>query len=446
MKISNYNLFGKAKTIGGHFIYNSFTGKYLYFDAGDFCNVKQCLDLNNFEKLNVHLVGKLRDAGIIIEDERDEYSEFCYRKIVNRFSDDSDLNFTILPTTVCNFSCVYCYEDPQNSKVMDINTADGTVKYIAKEINSKAHRSNKLSVTWYGGEPLLNIEMMDYLTNELKQLCCWNELDYSSSIVTNGYLLDKLTKEKLADLKITSMQITLDGTEKLHDTRRKLKNGRGTFRTIVANIKNLRKFSNIKIVIRINVDKNNVENIGALIEFLEREKLLKIVSLSVAPVVCATKYSETYCNESYHIYSRPEFGLAISKKQLELINKKILFQQLPKPLKTGSFCRTESLQSGNVIDPNGNLFGCWHDVSFPERQIGNIYEGKMCNSCYLHKYALQNPVGCLECGSCKVLPLCGGGCPSVLAHGQRFACHDWKNEETIMNIVEATHINDMEIL
>ena len=54
------------------------------------------------------------------------------------------------------------------------------------------------------------------------------------------------------------MRITLDGEKEIHDKRRVLCNGDGTFDVIVSNIK---KFSEkgIRVKIRVNIDKENVD-------------------------------------------------------------------------------------------------------------------------------------------------------------------------------------------
>ncbi len=445
MKQSKYNILGKAKILDGYFIYNSFTGKYLYIDDNNqFFHIRTALNSNDFNELTSDMRDKLEKMGCIIESTRNEYSEFSYRKMQSRYSYNSDTSFTILPTTGCNFSCVYCYENPKNIKYMDVDTANAVIKYIANDISSQSGNSKHLSVCWYGGEPLLNISMIEYLTDELNQFCDWNEMSYSSSMVSNGYLLDQVTENQIKDLKIEHVQITLDGAEKTHNSRRQLKCGKGTFKKIIENIKKITEYSSVAVNLRVNIDKSNVDDLELLIGHLEKEGVLNGVSISVAPVVCATEYSGAYCDENSDIFTRPDFGLTMSTKQIELADKRVMFQTLPRPLKSGSFCRTEAIRSGNVIDPSGVLFGCWHDVSFPDRQIGTINDGKKQTACYLQKYAMQNPIDNSECKNCKALPLCGGGCPSVTAETGRLACHDWKYDETMVNLVESTYIKKME--
>jgi len=80
-------------------------------------------------------------------------------------------------------------------------------------------------------------------------------LDFKNAqMTTNGYLLDKAKSERLNDLKIDSIQITLDGTKDIHDSRRTLSGGEPTFQRILDNIDSLMHSSyRGKCDIRVNI-------------------------------------------------------------------------------------------------------------------------------------------------------------------------------------------------
>ncbi len=64
-----------------------------------------------------------------------------------------------------------------------------------------------LSLTWYGGEPLLRFETIRRLTEQIQTL----DLRFSRKPITNGYLLNDEVIAQVDALKITSIQLTLDG-------------------------------------------------------------------------------------------------------------------------------------------------------------------------------------------------------------------------------------------
>lgn len=64
-----------------------------------------------------------------------------------------------------------------------------------------------------------------------------------------------------------------------------------------------------------------------------------------------------------------------------------------------------------LIDPLGDLYKCWNDVSRKEFRVGNVYTGVEYNTA-LSKYLNYEAVNQEKCMHCSVLPLCLGGCPN----------------------------------
>ena len=116
--------------------------------------------------------------------------------------DDPVQNVTILTTTECNARCYYCFEHGIRQYPMTREIADATVKYIKKNYPEK-----QLAINWFGGEPLLNFEIIKYITAQLKE----SGYEIISHITTNGSLLTKemidYLQREYSDL---SFQITID--------------------------------------------------------------------------------------------------------------------------------------------------------------------------------------------------------------------------------------------
>lgn len=90
-------------------------------------------------------------------------------------------------------------------------------------------------------------------------------------MITNGYLLDADKIEQLNQLRINAIQITLDGPEEVHDTRRLLGSGRPTFRRIIENVRTLMNSSYKGFCsIRVNINKTNIRSfLGLRSQLLE---------------------------------------------------------------------------------------------------------------------------------------------------------------------------------
>ena len=102
-------------------------------------------------------------------------------------------------------------------------------------------------------------EKITYFLNKAKEA----KLDVC--IVTNGYTLREYS-EILKICTIREVQITLDGTEDIHDSRRHLKGGGKTFERIVEGVDSCLE-NNISVNLRAVIDKENIYNLPAIAQF-----------------------------------------------------------------------------------------------------------------------------------------------------------------------------------
>jgi len=92
------------------------------------------------------------DASI----DEEEIEKLEIEKIKNN---NGYLSFIILPTDDCNFRCQYCYEDHEKRR-MSISYLDLIARFVDKNIE----KYKGLKVEWFGGEPLLELESIYYLS------------------------------------------------------------------------------------------------------------------------------------------------------------------------------------------------------------------------------------------------------------------------------------------
>ena len=177
------------------------------------------------------------------------------------------LDLIIFPTEKCNFRCTYCYEDFQNGKM-----SRDTINSIKKLIKNRIDNLHLLSISWFGGEPLLAkdiiYEISEYIIENKKE-----SLNFNSNITTNAYLLDKTTFIKLCKCNISRFQVSIDGMEDIHNNTRKLANGLGSYGQIIKNLKSIRDETNqdVTIIIRLHYSLDTLEELEDTIIFLKNE-------------------------------------------------------------------------------------------------------------------------------------------------------------------------------
>jgi len=400
MHWSKYNtLFNSARF--GFFVYNALSNTLIELDEQHYQRLKRLADTNCQIKLyDEGFYDLLREKLILVEpgEEQKRLLLQQYQRQAVSF-DSSVLGLTIAPTLRCNFRCPYCFESSQKRGAsMPSALQEHLLSWIRKHNNIR-----RLSVVWYGGEPLLAFDSICGLTENFKAL----DIQYDNAgLITNGYLLDQGKIAKLNDLKITFIQITLDGPREVHNKRRFLAGGGPTFDRILENISNL-MHSNYtgKCKVRVNVDRNNVQDYLQLrSEMLERFKdsRLRVYPGHAVPV-------------QDHPYNR---GKCLENNEWSSFNLQMYHEQsivlpggLYPPGSAGGMC-IATQHKGYVVGPEGELYKCWEDVGKKEMEVGNIHEDpQLSNQVLQARYvsemdAYNDP----ECRECKTLPVCGGGC------------------------------------
>ena len=184
-------------------------------------------------------------------------------RMKRRLADLSErmLLLTVAPTRSCNFACPYCFEANRAGIDMNRETEEQLVRFA-----ERFQPGHIFSVTWFGGEPLLRFGQIRRLSERFRAL---DFRRYGASLITNGYLLDADKAALLDELAVREVQITLDGPEEVHDRRRTLVSGGGTFRRILENIDAL--FASGwtgRLLLRVNVDRTNAKEYHRIYEFL----------------------------------------------------------------------------------------------------------------------------------------------------------------------------------
>jgi uncharacterized protein len=361
------------------------------------------------------LAEELSRGKFLVEDGENELENLKVMEMASRFNTDT-LGLTIVPTLDCNFNCIYCYEMKQEApKPMSEEIAKKLVHFLDKKLIS----TRSFRVAWYGGEPLLATKRIFNLSKSFIELCDKHECSYAADIISNCYLLKKSLAKKLKeDCRIMSVQATLDGPQKIHNKRRPLRSGEGSFRRITENLKEI--CDSMSVNIRVNVDTQNIEYIPQLLDFLSEEGLKETCGIYFARTDAYTEACKSVSKYCYtdEMYSEKEVGLY--KMALSRNFKMIKY---PRPL--GSYCGAVSLNSF-IVDPDGNFHKCWNTVGDEREIVGNLDQPEIYSQ-KLFRWLSWDSSEFEECRECTVFPICKGGCPyRWLKENKKTHCEGWK--------------------
>lgn len=392
---SKYNILSKSEKYG-FLLFNTMSLAFIRINEQDIDMWKKLRETpdsyTNFQNYDF-----LIKARILVDNQEDDLNVYLADVLKNRYN-SSDMALTILPTRGCNFGCIYCYEQDRPNVLMNEQTEKAIVKFVCSNSNLK-----RLSVVWYGGEPLLNFDSMVRLTKMFKQL----NIEYSAKIVSNGYLLTKEKADLMKDLVIRNIQITFDGSEEIHNQRRFLLGGQPTYRKIMDNLKYLLSINKeITIDIRTNIDRRNKDDYNKFYQDFKSEINDKRVTMYPGFV------SDLLSSECVS----PEFNISEGGYKAQFILD--IFDKYGIEIKSflPKYRRHSCVASkyfAFVIGPEGELYKCWRMVGNQKEAIGNVNDGSF-DMVKFSKYLIGADYTLdSKCLQCEFITLCGGGCPLV---------------------------------
>ncbi len=404
MKWSRFNFLLNTER-KGKLLYNSYTNSLIKLDDSLFetlsslstnkLSIEECLQLLSKDEIIFF------QENYILVDDDENLVEIMHHQSMARIFNRKHLVLTIAPTQNCNFSCTYCYERWRKSGRMNEEIENMLIDYL--KLQKQVYGLETINLTWYGGEPLLEYQRIASLGNKINQLGL-HLIEHE--IITNGFLFTGQTIKILADIGVTSVQITLDGFEDTHDKRRPQANGEGSFEQI---IKNLDAYfageyrDRFVIAVRVNIDKRNQENYLLMYKWLnDRYKSSKLIvypgwihlkDVNPLKAMCFNRNEATdLCLDLYKKY-----GIVAEKFFPDDINMECLVRN----------------PYSMLVSWQGEIYKCYEELGNEKLIVGHLKSERIWeNYELLAKYTVgidhyQDP----QCKKCSYLPICHGGCP-----------------------------------
>jgi len=411
MQYSKYNIFSKIRDSENYFILNLLTGNADILTPGDADKIEEIRRGEPDQEKD--FIFELTEKGYLIE-ETEEIK--LYRSRYLDFIDSRDrdeIQIFFVTNYSCNFACTYCYQDQYNNPHLELSNdiINAFFNYVGKEFAGR-----KKYITVFGGEPLLGSPKQKELISYLLKRSVESNLEVS--FVTNGYFLEEYS-DILKTGKIREVQVTLDGTETVHNNRRFLKGGEGTFSRIVRGIDSCLE-NHIDVNLRMVADKENINNLPDLAQFAIDKGWTK------------SPYFKTQIGRNYelhHCQSAPDIlfdRVSLYESIYELTKKHPQIQEFYKPaysvakflsengeLPDPLFDACPACKTEWAFDYTGQIYSCTATVGKSDESLGTFYP--VVNQKYdlIDQWESRDVTAIPECKECSVQLACGGGCGSV---------------------------------
>lgn len=351
----------------------------------------------------------LERNGCIVRSDLNETGKLLYEeKAVMLDPTPESMHFTIAPGLGCNYNCPYCFEKGHgHGGRMNPAVVGATVNYI---INKAAANPNlkQLEIRWFGGEPLLYMDIIERMSLDFMDWCTTNGICYTAGIVTNGRYLTRETAERLSALKIGYVQLSMDGVGDYYERQKGAHSG--DFDAVIENLKASADI--LKITVRINIS-DSINEACKLTDYLLREcGLGGRIKIYVAHV---RDYEHRTADEERTAHAH---FLEMEGQYISLFNDDGRYQKkslafIP-PKRRCTTCKSVC-GSNYCIGPEGELYRCEHHYGMPDYVVGNVLYGQSYQETELKYLRHRHLDQCLEC---RLFPVCLGGCMNDNSEGK----------------------------
>ena len=253
--------------------------------------------------------------------------------------------------------------------------------------------SGVASISYFGGEPLMNYKVLEPLMKYVHGLIQDQslELNIFHGLSTNGVLLDQSKIQTLAELGVT-VAVSLDGLALENDKNRVFANGKGTFWIVEQNIRALIDYG-IKTQVVTTISEENAHCIPAFVDFLSD---IGVENLSLKSCI----YKQYKDTDRSNVYSAVLRGVQYAKQ------KGLNAVEGPGDLDYTRGC--QGLGGMLCVEPSGDVFACPEGIRI---KLGEAHSLSQIPLSSEYRYIASRITGNLpDCRGCDVEGLCRGGC------------------------------------
>lgn len=332
-------------------------------------------------------LSSLYGNGVLVAEDTDEEAALkLYREQLTH--NPHMLKSRMMVTYACNCRCLYCYQE-QKPLFMSEETAQKIDSYYMALI----HQKHPLCVldNYIGGEPLLNFDVLLNSASRRYHFCYGKGIGYDWGVTTNGLLLDENKLNRMLTANLKHIRVSLAGPREIHDRLRPDKQGMGTYRKIINNLKNIDQIVKVGIECQYDAGSEDYRQIPLMLDEMAAEGI-RVDEIAFTPIHPARHNTMFTCgngDQAIHAWLAAE---AVRHG----------FPMHDDP--PGNYCMAD-IRNYLIFDVKGNILPCLLDCG--ELAYGDVFKG-----IDFRKEAriLQRrmPDKCLE--SCDLAPLCTGGC------------------------------------
>ncbi|MGI6736581.1 MAG: thioether cross-link-forming SCIFF peptide maturase [Anaerovoracaceae bacterium] len=316
----------------------------------------------------------------------------------------------------CNMDCAYCFAGKGqyhgDRGLMSYETGRRALDWLVEQSGDRHH----LEVDFFGGEPLLNWDVVKRLVAYGRSLEKEHDKEFRFTLTTNGLLIDDDVIE-FSRREMGNVVLSLDGRPQTNDAMRRTPEGGGTYDLVVDKFRRLAASREQKdYYMRGTYTARSLDFASDILHMADlgfRELSMEpVVADPSAPYALRPEHAEQLCRE----YER----LAVEMIRRRREGRGFHFYHYTIDL-TGGPCIAKRIAGCGVgteymaVTPEGDLYPCHQFVGESDYRLGDIWHG-VTRPQVLEPFRACNVYSHEECRDCFARLYCSGGCAANAVH------------------------------
>ena len=310
----------------------------------------------------------------------------------------------------CNLRCRYCFADEGgyhgSRSLMDFQTGKAALDFLIKGSGTRRN----LEVDFFGGEPLLNFEVVKQLVAYGRSVEKEAGKNFRFTLTTNGLLLDD-EKLDFINKEMSNLVLSIDGRKDVHDGMRKDAGGNGSYERILPKLLNAAESrGRTNYYVRGTYTRANLDFASDVMHLRD----LGFENISVEPVVAPLDEDYALQKEDIPFLLEQYDRLSAYMLDCESKGEPFNFFHFNIDLDAGP-CVVKRLRGCGAgcdylcVTPNGDLYPCHQFAGNSDFLMGNVFEG-IARKDIKEKFGGLNVYSRDECAGCFARHYCSGGC------------------------------------
>ena len=310
----------------------------------------------------------------------------------------------------CNLACKYCFAEEGEyhgrRALMSFEVGKKALDFL---VANSGNRVN-LEVDFFGGEPLMNWQVVKDLVAYGRSLEEPNNKKFRFTLTTNGVLLDDEILE-FANKEMANVVLSIDGRKEIHDLMRPNRGGFGSYDLIVPKFQRVAESRDqMNYYVRGTFTHNNLD----FAEDVKHLADLGFQQISVEPVVAKPEDDYAITEEDVPKLLEEYDRLAVELLKRRKEGKGVNFFHFMIDLEGGPCVakRLSGCGSGTeylAVTPWGDFYPCHQFVGQEEFLMGNVDEG-ITRTDIRDEFKTCNVYAKEKCRNCFAKFYCSGGC------------------------------------